>query len=29
MITGAAPISANVLNFLKISFCCPILEGYG
>jgi len=29
MATGSAPISVNVLNFLKVCFCCPILEGYG
>lgn len=29
MVTGSAPISAEVLNFLKVCFCAPIHEGYG
>ena len=29
MMTASAPISVEVLNFLKIAFCCPIVEAYG
>ena len=29
MLTGSAPISAEVIDFLKICFCAPLAEGYG
>jgi len=29
MITASAPISQEVLEFLKIAACCPIVEIYG
>lgn len=29
MLTGGAPISGEVLDFLKVCFCAPIHEGYG
>jgi long-chain acyl-CoA synthetase len=29
MITGSAPISKDVIDFLKISAAVPIIEGYG
>ena len=29
MAVGSAPIEAHVLDFLKIAFCCTIVEGYG
>ena len=29
MCTGSAPINGDVLNYLKVVFGCPIIEGYG
>ena len=29
MLTGSAPMDPEILCFLKIAFCCPIVEGYG
>lgn len=29
LITGSAPISPEVVNFLKIVFSCPMVEGFG
>lgn len=29
LVTGSAPISRDVANFLKCAFCVPIMEGYG
>ena len=29
MASGGAPIDRTVLEFLKVCFCCPIMEGYG
>lgn len=29
MITGSAPIDKQVLEFFKVCFSCPLIEGYG
>ena len=29
MLTASAPISGDILEFLKIVACCPVMEGYG
>lgn len=29
MISGSAPLSSEVMEFLRIAFCCPVMEGYG
>ena len=29
MVTGSAPISGEILDFLKVVTCAPVLEGYG
>lgn len=29
IVSGSAPISAAVMEFLRIAFSCPVIEGYG
>lgn len=29
MATGSAPIAADILDFMKVTLSCMILEGYG
>ncbi|EGD75308.1 acyl-CoA synthetase [Salpingoeca rosetta] len=29
MVSGAAPLPAHIMDFLKVVFCCDVLQGYG
>lgn len=29
VVSGGAPLSAKVQEFLQITLCCPVLQGYG
>lgn len=29
MASGAAPLPAHIMDFLKVVFCCEVLQGYG
>lgn len=29
IVSGGAPLSASTQEFLKICFCCPVMQGYG
>ncbi len=29
MLTGSAPLSAQVIDFLRVVFSCPVIEGFG
>ena len=29
MVSGSAPLSADVIDFMKVSMSCPLLQGYG
>ena len=29
IVTGGAPLAAHVEEFLKVAFCCPVVQGFG
>ena len=29
ILTASAPLHADILKFLKVAFCCPVVEAYG
>jgi len=29
IVTGGAPLANHVEEFLKVCFCCPVVQGYG
>lgn len=29
LVTGSAPLSKEIIDFMKITTCCPFYEGYG
>lgn len=29
IVTGGAPLAGHVEEFLKVAFCCPVVQGFG
>ena len=29
IVTGGAPLARHVEDFLKVTMCCPVVQGYG